>query len=612
MSSSPALPRASTPARLLAGIIAVALLLLAFAGRAEAGAWGAPVDISAAGQSGERVQLGADAQGNQIAVWEGFASGPERLVMAAIRPARGTWGTPIELSAPGGAFSEPNEPSVAVNARGEAVVAWSRLVGSEYQVEVARGDTSGNWSAPEVISPSGVRSTLARAGIDATGNAFVSWVEELEPGLRGTAVRVQEGGAWGAPEVFAPVAGEDEAPNVSVNPNGWAVLLRHQEGEIEATSRPPGGSWIPLSPLASGASYRWFQVAIADNAEAVAIWRNQSTDKIEAARMSVGGTWGAPEVLPTTQTNITQPSVAIDSTGQAVAVWVSQQGSPTWTIEAATQAPGSPWAAAPALIVPEESYSPQIKLRSNGTVIMVMNPWQGSSYGLTGAERAADGTWGPEFELGEPGEEIYAPALSTDAAGGVTVAWENEGASVNPIRSVAILPPEPTPPAPPTPTPTPGGDTTPSSPSNSNPAGSSGPGTPATQNACTAAPGAVAANGYVPPVTKPGKTVPGVRARITVGTPSNVQVAATFEYKDGGKLRTVDGGTYSMSVGAKRNLRIAIPSSLRTQMPLGATARVALRIAATPADAGPCTTSTTTKTAKLKLKVVKVLTDRLS
>jgi hypothetical protein len=79
---------------------------------------------------------------------------------------------------------------------------------------------------------------------------------------------------------------------------------------------------------------------------------------------------------------------------------------------------------------------------------------------------------------------------------------------------------------------------------------------------CTAGPGAVAAAGYVPLVTRPGKTVPCIRAQISVPTPSTVSVAATFEYKDHRRARSI---------------------------------------------ASPCA-APTTKTSKLKLKVVQFLT----
>jgi hypothetical protein len=89
--------------------------------------------------------------------------------------------------------------------------------------------------------------------------------------------------------------------------------------------------------------------------------------------------------------------------------------------------------------------------------------------------------------------------------------------------------------------------------------------------------------------------------------PSTVSVAATFEYKDHGKARSIAGGSYSTTIGARRNLRVPLPSALRSVAPLGSTVGLSLRIAATPTGSSPCATPTT-KTSTLKLKVVQVLT----
>src|SRR5215467_12669891 len=70
--------------RLLLAPLALLLLFLAFAGHAEAGAWGPSVPVSTAGQSSSHVRLGSDAGGNQVAVWERVAGSNEWVVEAAV------------------------------------------------------------------------------------------------------------------------------------------------------------------------------------------------------------------------------------------------------------------------------------------------------------------------------------------------------------------------------------------------------------------------------------------------------------------------------------------------------------------------------------------------
>ncbi|MBS1890566.1 MAG: hypothetical protein JST59_04690 [Actinobacteria bacterium] len=597
--------------RLLLAPLALLLLLLAFAGRAEAGAWGPSVPISTAGQYSSHVRLGSDAAGDQVAVWERNAGTNEFVVEAAVRPAQGSWSTPVEVStvAPG-----PRNPDVAVNSTGEAIVVWQQGTISGAGIKAALGDTSGNWDAPETVSV-GFDLSHPTVGIDDNGNAVAAWREELPNTEYGTGVRVLEGGAWGSLQTYGPNSASYESQLLAVDPAGDAVLVMYYEGAIEAVNRSAGGSWGAVETLKSGIAARVQapQLAISANGEATAIWANGTSGNasIEAARMDAAGIWGNTEVLPAFGTDLHQPSIAIDDTGKATAIWANYSYIGGWAFESATQEAGEAWTAAPAFTVPVESYEPQIKLMPSGAATVIWWPWRGSAhhYAVTAAERAADGSWGPELELGDEGEEIYYPVFTTDAAGGVTVAWVSEGSSDEVIRSVALTPPSPPePPEPPSPPAGGGGDGTTTTPPTQADTGKSD-GAKSDTNAplvCTATPDAVAAAGYVPLVTRPGKTVPGVRARISVPAPSTVSIAATFEYKDHGKARSIAGGTYSLTVGTKRNLRVPLPSALRAVAPLGSTVGVSLRIAATPTGSSPCAAPTTT-TSKLKLKVVQVL-----
>jgi hypothetical protein len=597
---------------LLLAPLALLLLLLAFAGRAEAGAWGPSVAVSTVGQESEHPRLGSDAAGDQVAVWERVAATNEWVVEAAVRPAGGSWSAPVEVSA---VAQGPRNPTVAVNAAGDAIVVWQQGTPSGTGIMAARGDASGSWGAAETVS---VGFDLGRpmVGIDNGGNAVAAWREELPNTEYGTGVKVLEGGSWGSLQTYGPISASYDDRRLAVDPAGDAVLLNSYEGAIEVVSRSAGGSWGGVETLKSGGGARVHapQLAISPNGEAVAIWANGGSGNtaIEAARMDVAGIWGTVEEVHAAG-SLQEPSIAIDGVGKATAVWANSVFAGGWAFESATQDAGGAWTAAPALAVPTNSFEPRIKLMPSGAATVLWWPWRESAshYAVAAAERDASGTWGPELELGDEGEEIYFPVFTTDAAGGVTVAWQSEGSSDKVIRSVALPQPAPPTPSPPGPPPTPpaggGGDGTTTPPPTD--AGKSDGAQPDTSAplVCTVGPGTVAATGYVPLVTRPGKTTPGVRARISVPTPSTVAVAATFEYKDHGKARSISGGTYSLTVGAQRNLRVPLPSALRAVAPLGSTVGVTLRIATTPTGSNPCA-APTTKTSKLKLKVVQVLT----
>jgi len=329
-----AVPRRShlPTTRLLLAPLALLVLFLAFAGRAEAGAWGPSVPISTAGQYSSHARLGSDAAGDQVAVWERVAGTNEWVVEAAVRPAQGSWSTPVEVStvAPG-----PRNPEVAVNSTGDAIVVWQQGTPSGAGIKAALGDASGNWGAPETVSI-GFDLSHPTVGIDSTGDAVAAWREELPNTEYGTGVRVLEGGTWGSLETYGPNSASYEGQRLAVDPAGDAVLVLYYEGAIEAVSRSAGGSWGAVETLKSGGGTQIQppQLAISANGEATAVWANGSFSNatIEAARMDVAGIWGNTEVLPALGTNLHQPSIAIDDAGKATAVWANYEFAGGWDL----------------------------------------------------------------------------------------------------------------------------------------------------------------------------------------------------------------------------------------------------------------------------------------
>jgi hypothetical protein len=97
------------------------------------GSFGAPQDLSAAGQSASFSEVAVDGRGNAIAVWRRF-DGTNTIVQAAVRAAGGSFGAPQDLSAAG---QTANDPQVAVDGQGNAIAVWSRSNGTNYIVQAA-------------------------------------------------------------------------------------------------------------------------------------------------------------------------------------------------------------------------------------------------------------------------------------------------------------------------------------------------------------------------------------------------------------------------------------------------------------------------------------------
>jgi streptogramin lyase len=116
---------------------------------------------------------------------------------------------------------------------------------------------------------------------------------------------------------------------------------------------------------------------------------------------------------------------------------------------------------------------------------------------------------------------------------------------------------------------------------------------------------AATAGTFTPP-PRPGKLIPGVRAMITVGAPSQLNVDASLTYRAKGKTRNVALGSHSLHASPTGKLRLPLPASMRSAPALGTKVKVTLKISATP-DNLPSCAPPSLSVRSFKAKVVRVL-----
>ena len=100
-----------------------------------------------AGATARRPAVAMNAAGDAVVAWW------EAGVMAAGRPAGGGFGAPAALSAAGGAPPRLRAPEVALSGGRTATAAWLRIDGGRARVEGAAGPFDGPWPAAAALSP---------------------------------------------------------------------------------------------------------------------------------------------------------------------------------------------------------------------------------------------------------------------------------------------------------------------------------------------------------------------------------------------------------------------------------------------------------------------------
>ncbi|HUA48631.1 MAG TPA: PKD domain-containing protein [Solirubrobacteraceae bacterium] len=302
------------------------------------GAWQAPVMLGYTTWWGPQVVV--DSAGDATVAW-GDGSGVE----VSERPYGGTWRSPVSL---GGAGNDQGL-QLAEDSRGDTIAVWEVGV----IVYAATRPAGGEWQPPFELSSAAESASGPQVALDAQGDAVAVW--QLSGGpheVIQAAVRPAVSGVWQAAVTISNTNQDAGPPALVVDPEGNANVLWPGGGLIQSSFRPAGGSWqTPVDVSASGGADP--QLAVDSAGDATAVWdqSDETGDYLaEAAQRPVGAAWEAPVVISDAQAVPPGPQVVTDARGDAVAIWDSYDGSTqVHSVQAAVEPAGGAWQAAGSL-----------------------------------------------------------------------------------------------------------------------------------------------------------------------------------------------------------------------------------------------------------------------
>ncbi|MGH3445712.1 MAG: hypothetical protein ACRDPB_10095, partial [Nocardioidaceae bacterium] len=198
------------------------------------------------------VSFGADAHGGLLLVTGplGKQGDYSRALFATHRDPSGHWSVPRSVS---GATTRIDDRALAVAPDGSAVLAWSALaprVQSGLWVRLRSG--AGTWSAPQRLAPDADQIAEPRVAVDGRGDAVVAWLGQ------GPTVAVLRGGAGWQVSSFHD-GGVD--PMIGIDAAGTVHLAdlrggRGGNGVLQLRRLPVGGSWSAPVTVAHGVENR--------------------------------------------------------------------------------------------------------------------------------------------------------------------------------------------------------------------------------------------------------------------------------------------------------------------------------------------------------------------
>lgn len=218
-----------------------------------------------------------------------------------------------------------------------------------------------------------------------------------------------------------------------------AAVLPAVDVSLPATA--PGGAscgFLTGQPGVAG-------VDVATNArgDTIAAWtRHNATNvqEVQAAFRPAGGSFGAPEVIGTTDQCYflgfigPQADAAIDGAGNAVVVWPAVDPTNETVMEASRPAGGS-FTAAQALSDASQpaGTDPHVAMSDTGTAVAVWSHSNGAHTLIQASVKPPGGTFSLPKNLSDPAQNATAPHVAVNDAGAAAVVWtRNDGSALCP------------------------------------------------------------------------------------------------------------------------------------------------------------------------------------
>jgi hypothetical protein len=230
---------------------------------------------------------------------------------------------------------------VAMNRRGDILVAWARRRNGEDTVEEVQArirSAGGGWGpvqtlgTTDVYPPHELSGPFMDAGIDDAGNAIIVWPETTTDVTVVRAAQRAAGADFGSAVTLSP-PGQDvqNDPRVAMSGSGRTIVVwstAGPAGRVQYRSRRRTTGFSPVTDL-TGGNYaaESARAAINDAGAAIVVWGGGDPAPLRARVRAAGkGIFGPERVLSSSNNSPANAEVAIDPQGRATAAWQLQGG----------------------------------------------------------------------------------------------------------------------------------------------------------------------------------------------------------------------------------------------------------------------------------------------
>jgi hypothetical protein len=244
------------------------------------------------------------------------------------------WGTSTLIETDN--VGEANKPQVAMDDSGNAIAVWYQSDGFRLHIWTNRYVVGTGWGMATLIETVG--SALdPQVAIDGSGNAIAVWRQYDGADYNIWAKRYVVGTGWGTATLIETDYGYAKDPQVAVDDSGNAIAVwDHEDGPLHtniwANRYVVGTGWGTATLIETDdGDVGYPQVAMDGSGNAIAVWEQDndsfgSRTSIYANRYVIGTGWGTATLIETDYGDASYPQVAMDGSGNAIAVWKQVDG----------------------------------------------------------------------------------------------------------------------------------------------------------------------------------------------------------------------------------------------------------------------------------------------
>jgi hypothetical protein len=256
-----------------------------------AGGWGVEERITAeAAARQQKLRIAANPGGDTVVIWlrNQFVPESRNDIMVSRFSPTGGWSGPISISGNDQGLQDDARPDIAIDPAGNVVAVWGRYSASDRGlisgIQTNRFTPANGWGTPAFLNNDrSVSARFPRVATDASGNAIAVWEQNPPDSIyeQVWAARFTPMDGWGTetniPAVDYQRQRYERDPRIAMNANGDAVIMKRNFATgttLEVNRYTPTGGWTAAERIHTGNEVydEEPQIAIDTNGNAIAIW----------------------------------------------------------------------------------------------------------------------------------------------------------------------------------------------------------------------------------------------------------------------------------------------------------------------------------------------------